>query len=263
VLIVCSTGLAGIMLLNYQQDYTVWVLPLIIVCLFAFLVAHCFLSIYEMVVDVLFLCFAIDTKYNDGSPGREFYMDKVLMEFVENSRKAMKEAGKGGVADARELKPMVILLALGCLAAICSPLPSSAQNHCLTVEDASGSCLAVALTEEQRAAKEALQRIISTLASKNDEIQNFIDTLNHTLKGVQENSSNILSELDEEFDSLYSILDDVKESMITSIKQEQARKSQELQSQLSQCNSALENSEELLEFATRSLDIKQPEEFSK
>lgn len=79
VLIVCSTGLAGIMLLNYQRDYTVWVLPLIIVCLFAFLVAHCFLSIYEMVVDVLFLCFAIDTKYNDGSPGKEFYMDKVLM----------------------------------------------------------------------------------------------------------------------------------------------------------------------------------------
>uniref|UniRef100_A0A452QZG2 B-box C-terminal domain-containing protein n=1 Tax=Ursus americanus TaxID=9643 RepID=A0A452QZG2_URSAM len=108
-----------------------------------------------------------------------------------------------------------------------------------------------------------LQRIISTLANKNDEIQNFIDTLNQTLKGVQENSSNVLSELDEEFDSLYSILDEVKESMINSIKQEQARKSQELQSQLSQCNNALENSEELLEFATRSLDIKEPEEFSK
>ncbi|XP_065596814.1 choline transporter-like protein 1 isoform X1 [Cyrtonyx montezumae] len=107
VLIVCSTGLAGIMLLNYQQDYTTWVLPLIIVCLFAFLVAHCFLSIYEMVVDVLFLCFAIDTKYNDGSPGREFYMDKVLMEFVENSRKSMREAGRGGGAEGRELKPMV------------------------------------------------------------------------------------------------------------------------------------------------------------
>lgn len=45
----------------------------------------------------------------------------------------------------------------------------------------------------------------------------------------QENSSNILSELDEEFDSLYSILDEVKESMINCIKQEQARKSQELQ----------------------------------
>ncbi|XP_053321842.1 choline transporter-like protein 1 [Spea bombifrons] len=104
ILIMCSTGLAGIMLLNYQRDYTVWVLPLIIVCLFAFLVAHCFLSIYEMVVDVLFLCFAIDTKYNDGSPGKEFYMDKVLMEFVENSRRAMKETASG--AEGRELKPM-------------------------------------------------------------------------------------------------------------------------------------------------------------
>nr|XP_020857865.1 FSD1-like protein isoform X1 [Phascolarctos cinereus] len=111
--------------------------------------------------------------------------------------------------------------------------------------------------------KEALQRIITTLASKNDEIQNFIDTLNHTLKGVQANSSSILLELDEEFDGLYSILDEMKESMTNSIKQEQARKSQELQSQLSQCNNALENSEELLEFASRSLDIKEPEEFSK
>lgn len=79
VLIVSCTAFAGVLSLNYQREYTVWVLPLIIVCVFAFLVAHCFLSIYESVVDVLFLCFAIDTKYNDGSPGREYYMDKTLM----------------------------------------------------------------------------------------------------------------------------------------------------------------------------------------
>ncbi|KYO35107.1 FSD1-like protein isoform C [Alligator mississippiensis] len=113
------------------------------------------------------------------------------------------------------------------------------------------------------AQKEALQRIISTLANKNDEIQNFIDTLNHTLKGVQANSSNVIAELDEEFDGLYSILDEMKESMTNSIKQEQAHKTQELQNQLSQCSNALENSEELLEYAARSLDIKDPEEFSK
>ncbi|KAG6928956.1 fibronectin type III and SPRY domain containing 1 like, partial [Chelydra serpentina] len=113
------------------------------------------------------------------------------------------------------------------------------------------------------AQKEALQRIISTLANKNDEIQNFSDTLSHTLKGVQANSSNVIAELDEEFDGLYSILDEMKESMTNSIKQEQAHKSQELQNQLSQCSNALENSEELLEFAARSLDIKDPEEFSK
>lgn len=79
ILIVTSTAFAGVLLLNYQRDYAEWLLPLIIVCLFSFLVAHCFLSIFEIVVDVLFLCFAIDTKYNDGTPGKEFFMDKALM----------------------------------------------------------------------------------------------------------------------------------------------------------------------------------------
>ncbi|XP_067886787.1 choline transporter-like protein 1 [Heterodontus francisci] len=102
VLIVLITGFIGIVLLNHQRDYTVWVLPLLIVCLFAFFVSHCFLSIYEMVVDVLFLCFAVDCKHNDGTPGREYYMDKSLMEFMDNSRKAMRSASAGGA----EMKAM-------------------------------------------------------------------------------------------------------------------------------------------------------------
>nr|XP_023676733.1 choline transporter-like protein 1 [Paramormyrops kingsleyae] len=115
VLIVSCTAFAGVLALNYQRDYTVWLLPLLIVCLFAFLVAHCFLSIFEIVVDVLFLCFAIDTKHNDGSTGREFYMDKALMEFVESSRKALPqdrsrgrlEEGKSEGGDCGEARPMV------------------------------------------------------------------------------------------------------------------------------------------------------------
>lgn len=97
VLIVSCTAFAGVLALNYQREYTVWVLPLLIVCLFAFLVAHCFLSVFENVVDVLFLCFAVDTKYNDGSPGHEYYMDKALMEFVENSKKmGLYKSGSDG-----------------------------------------------------------------------------------------------------------------------------------------------------------------------
>ncbi|XP_041074919.1 choline transporter-like protein 1 isoform X2 [Polyodon spathula] len=109
VLIVCTTGFVGVLALNYQRDYTVWVLPLIIMCLFAFLVAHCFLSIFEIVVDVLFLCFAIDSKYNDGTPGKEYYMDKALMEFVEDSRRSNQDRSRGdrpNSADGRELMPM-------------------------------------------------------------------------------------------------------------------------------------------------------------
>ncbi|XP_074994461.1 FSD1-like protein isoform X3 [Calonectris borealis] len=114
--------------------------------------------------------------------------------------------------------------------------------------------------DEQR---ETLQRIVSTLANKNDEIHNFIDMLNHTIKNVQVNSSNAISELDEEFDGLYSILDEMKGSMANTIQQEEARKIQALQDQLSQCSNALESSEELLELAAQSLDIKDSAEFLK
>ncbi|XP_041653424.1 choline transporter-like protein 1 isoform X2 [Cheilinus undulatus] len=113
ILIVTSTAFAGVLLLNYQRDYAEWLLPLIIVCLFSFLVAHCFLSIFEIVVDVLFLCFAIDTKYNDGTPGKEFFMDKALMEFVESSRRLERAVERGRsrvkevVSEGAEIKPMV------------------------------------------------------------------------------------------------------------------------------------------------------------
>ncbi|XP_068181976.1 choline transporter-like protein 1 isoform X2 [Antennarius striatus] len=112
ILIVTSTAFAGVLLLNYQRDYAEWLLPLIIVCLFSFLVAHCFLSVFEIVVDVLFLCFAIDTKYNDGTPGKEFFMDKALMEFVESSRRLERAAERGRsrvkevVSEGVEMKPM-------------------------------------------------------------------------------------------------------------------------------------------------------------
>ncbi|KAM6363755.1 FSD1-like protein isoform 2-T2 [Pluvialis apricaria] len=111
--------------------------------------------------------------------------------------------------------------------------------------------------------RETLQRIVSNLANKNGEIHNFIDMLNHRIKNVQVNSSNAISELDEEFDGLYSILDEMKGSMANTIQQEEARKIQALQDQLSQCSNALESSEELLELAAQSLDIKDPTEFFK
>ncbi|XP_071311831.1 FSD1-like protein isoform X4 [Agelaius tricolor] len=108
--------------------------------------------------------------------------------------------------------------------------------------------------------RETLQRIVSTLVNKNDEIHNFIDMLNHTISNVQVNSSNAISELDEEFDGLYSVLHEMKGSMANTIQQEEARKIQALQDQLSQCSRALESSEELLELAVQSLDIKNPVE---
>uniref|UniRef100_A0A8C1RA51 Fibronectin type III and SPRY domain containing 1-like n=1 Tax=Cyprinus carpio TaxID=7962 RepID=A0A8C1RA51_CYPCA len=103
--------------------------------------------------------------------------------------------------------------------------------------------------------RDALHRIIATLANKNEELQNFIETLNHTLGRVQVNSTQVVSDLEEEFDTLYSILDEMKESMTNNIKQETVRKSHELQNQLTQSTSALESAEELLEFANNAVTM--------
>ncbi|KAF4803306.1 FSD1-like protein [Turdus rufiventris] len=105
-----------------------------------------------------------------------------------------------------------------------------------------------------------LQRIVTTLVNKNSEIHNFIDTLNHIISNVQVNTSHAISELDEEFDGLYSVLHEMKGSMTNTIQQEEAHKIQALQDQLNECNRALEGSEELLKLAVQSLDIKNPVE---
>lgn len=59
--------------------------PVIICGVFAFLVCHCFLTVYEMTIDTIFLCFCEDCERNDGI-ARPYYMSRGLMEFVQNSK---------------------------------------------------------------------------------------------------------------------------------------------------------------------------------
>uniref|UniRef100_A0A4W3GCY1 Fibronectin type III and SPRY domain-containing protein 1 n=2 Tax=Callorhinchus milii TaxID=7868 RepID=A0A4W3GCY1_CALMI len=101
--------------------------------------------------------------------------------------------------------------------------------------------------------QEMLRKIVTPLAVKNEEIQNFIYVLKQTLQNVEANSEKALKDLDLEYTSLYFILDQLKEDMIAKIKQERASKTYELQNQLCTCNKALESSEELLEFADQTL----------
>lgn len=79
VFVVCFTVFGGLMTFNYHHDLHVWVVPLLLVTFFAYLVAHGFLSVFETIVDVLFLCFAIDIETNDGSPEKPYFMDEELM----------------------------------------------------------------------------------------------------------------------------------------------------------------------------------------
>uniref|UniRef100_A0A3B3QZ94 Fibronectin type III and SPRY domain containing 1 like n=1 Tax=Paramormyrops kingsleyae TaxID=1676925 RepID=A0A3B3QZ94_9TELE len=113
------------------------------------------------------------------------------------------------------------------------------------------------------AQKEALHRIITTLAKRKEELHTFIETLRYSLTSLQSNTSQVLSDLEEEFDTLFSMLYEMKDSMTGTVKQEQTRKMQELQNQLTQSSSALESSEELLAFANNAMLIRDGEDFMK
>ena len=75
-------------------------MPLVLISLISFLIAHCFFTVYEviyyfclicknlfnkkfnnfqqMVIDALMVCFCEDSRANDGSEERPFYMHNSL-----------------------------------------------------------------------------------------------------------------------------------------------------------------------------------------
>ncbi|XP_066973400.1 choline transporter-like protein 1 isoform X2 [Macrobrachium rosenbergii] len=65
-----------------------WV-PVLLAAVFTFFIAHCFISVYEMTIDALFICFCEDCEMNDGLQ-KPYFMSKGLMKLVENSKKAIE-----------------------------------------------------------------------------------------------------------------------------------------------------------------------------
>ena len=67
------------MAFNYHRVLQVWAIPLLLVAFFAYLVAHSFLSVFETVLDALFLRFAVDLETNDGSSEKPYFMDQEFL----------------------------------------------------------------------------------------------------------------------------------------------------------------------------------------
>jgi len=89
ITIVAVTVLIGYYLTKGKEDINnIWV-PLTIGAICAYFIAHCFISVYEMAIDTVFICFCEDCDMNDGQ-SRPYYMSKGLMEFVKKSNKALK-----------------------------------------------------------------------------------------------------------------------------------------------------------------------------
>jgi hypothetical protein len=54
--------------------------------MFALLVAHCFVSVFEMTIDTIFLCYCEDVDENDGSAARPYYMSADLKQVMDDMK---------------------------------------------------------------------------------------------------------------------------------------------------------------------------------
>jgi len=98
-------AIGGVFVMWYHPHVQYVAAPVAVIMLFSFLTAHCFLSVYDMAVDTLLLCFCEDYRVNDGTAGNEYFMSKSLLAYVKNSSKTLdlldgKKTKKGEEAEA-------------------------------------------------------------------------------------------------------------------------------------------------------------------
>jgi len=72
---------------DIQQIRPSQTVALLIVGIVSYLIAHCFFTVYEMVIDALMVCFCKDCEENDGSASRPYYMSQSLRQFIDESEK--------------------------------------------------------------------------------------------------------------------------------------------------------------------------------
>ncbi|KAJ8033653.1 Choline transporter-like protein 3 [Holothuria leucospilota] len=79
----------GIEFFQENPDVNFYAVPIAVAAIFAFIVSHIFLSVYEMTIDTLLICFCEDCEMNDGL-SQPYFMSRNLMNFVDNAKKAQR-----------------------------------------------------------------------------------------------------------------------------------------------------------------------------
>lgn len=67
------TTFASILLMKNDPELHFYAIPVLLVCVFSYFIAHCVLSVYEMVIDTMFLCCCEDILRNDGSKEKPYF----------------------------------------------------------------------------------------------------------------------------------------------------------------------------------------------
>ncbi|XP_065191270.1 choline transporter-like protein 4 [Sycon ciliatum] len=78
------TGITGVIAfyvfdhLRTKEGLNYYLIPIIFLCIVAFITAHGFLNVFDMAIDTIFLCVLEDLERNDGSPNKPYYMSSGL-----------------------------------------------------------------------------------------------------------------------------------------------------------------------------------------
>ncbi|KYQ91635.1 solute carrier family 44 protein member 2 [Tieghemostelium lacteum] len=87
ILITAATVGISFYLLERVDDLTFYVIPVILIGFIAFFIASGIMSVYDMSIDTILLCFCEDCARNDGSDSRPYYMSKSLRKFVDGKER--------------------------------------------------------------------------------------------------------------------------------------------------------------------------------
>ncbi|XP_046464440.1 choline transporter-like protein 1 [Daphnia pulex] len=100
--VVTAVVFVGIELIKDKPGVVYIWTPILVAAIFAYLIAHCFISVFEMCIDTVFICFCEDCEINNGQD-QPYFMSRGLMEFVEKSQKALR--ARAGRDRARQQQP--------------------------------------------------------------------------------------------------------------------------------------------------------------
>eukprot|EP00127_Corallochytrium_limacisporum_P006513 Clim_evm44s229 gene=Clim_evmTU44s229 len=89
--LICLAFIENDILLEDPSDMNYEAVPAILVGIFAFFIAHVFLSVFEMCIDTILLSFCEDSEVNDGSQEKPYFMSDSLLKYVKNSSKALSK----------------------------------------------------------------------------------------------------------------------------------------------------------------------------
>ena len=79
------TGFIAVYMFKFNPELEFWVFPTFICAFISYGIANSFLSIYEMVFDTLFVCFAEEVTLVETSGGTMDYQDKRIRQFMDET----------------------------------------------------------------------------------------------------------------------------------------------------------------------------------